>query len=674
MRMKIARYIIAIIAGLMISMPVALTLDVSHPASEVTEGTFPGLSYGFVGSVKLSDDGAGNYMQIGWEGRDIRSTGHIFLIPDYVLGVTSGSYFRGDGGSIQSLYMTGEIIGLTPWGLNARTQSLIVVPEFGASISYDPVTYKVTLSGYYRVMNPASGSYIKIAPGAYTLTNIWDYLYVKLPPSVTSESTVTPLVGALGSPRNFDNKDILVLLQRAGDNNVYTRFGLSITTGGSGGSGSFDTLTVTGELNAQGNIKGRYSTEHFGIDANLFDVFKNSGKAYNFMLLYGMGGNTDYLSIGEVWGGLGFYANTKAITLASPYGVKISEPTTGAASLTINKDGKMAIYDTGYAAPSATSDGWRIRTYGGGDNYGLGIDGSTQWYSTNRFHRWYSNGGTSTYTKQMELDNSDLKVRGTVTTSDDSSGDYMVLGALGRDIMSTGSIYIRPGSTTAGSAFEGTGGNVQDLYLTGQLRMGSSSYALPSAASSGWRMRTYGNSNFYGLGIDSYTQWYVSGGHHKWYKTDGTNYLLRMWLNDEGNLYLKGSVYTGQSLDVAEDISCPGCEAGDVVVADPDNDETAVPSTEAYDTRVIGVISEEPAVYMGKTPGWKPLALAGRVAVKADAGYGEIKRGDILVSSPTRGHAMVCSERSECSGAIIGKALSTLKEGRGKVTVLVSLS
>ncbi|PIN72713.1 hypothetical protein COV22_02525, partial [Candidatus Woesearchaeota archaeon CG10_big_fil_rev_8_21_14_0_10_47_5] len=68
------------------------------------------------------------------------------------------------------------------------------------------------------------------------------------------------------------------------------------------------------------------------------------------------------------------------------------------------------------------------------------------------------------------------------------------------------------------------------------------------------------------------------------------------------------------------------------------------------------------------------LALAGRVAVKADAGYGEIKRGDILVSSPTMGHAMVCSERSECSGAIIGKALSTLKEGRGKVTVLVSLS
>lgn len=63
-------------------------------------------------------------------------------------------------------------------------------------------------------------------------------------------------------------------------------------------------------------------------------------------------------------------------------------------------------------------------------------------------------------------------------------------------------------------------------------------------------------------------------------------------------------------------------------------------------------------------------------AIKVDATYGAIEPGDLLVSSPTPGHAMTASAASSDgphSGAIIGKALSALEDGTGAVAVMVSL-
>jgi len=47
--------------------------------------------------------------------------------------------------------------------------------------------------------------------------------------------------------------------------------------------------------------------------------------------------------------------------------------------------------------------------------------------------------------------------------------------------------------------------------------------------------------------------------------------------------------------------------------------------------------------------------------------------GDLLTTSPTRGHAQKVTEPERAIGAIIGKALGALKSGQGKIPVLVLL-
>ncbi len=58
---------------------------------------------------------------------------------------------------------------------------------------------------------------------------------------------------------------------------------------------------------------------------------------------------------------------------------------------------------------------------------------------------------------------------------------------------------------------------------------------------------------------------------------------------------------------------------------------------------------------------------------KVDAKYGAIEVGDLLTTSPTKGHAMKVTDPSKALGTIIGKALGTIKRGKGKIPVLVSL-
>jgi len=66
-----------------------------------------------------------------------------------------------------------------------------------------------------------------------------------------------------------------------------------------------------------------------------------------------------------------------------------------------------------------------------------------------------------------------------------------------------------------------------------------------------------------------------------------------------------------------------------------------------------------------------PVALAGRVPVKVDAGYGAIRVGDLLTTSPTPGHAMYAYDPEP--GTVIGKALEPFDVGTGTITVLVML-
>lgn len=133
--------------------------------------------------------------------------------------------------------------------------------------------------------------------------------------------------------------------------------------------------------------------------------------------------------------------------------------------------------------------------------------------------------------------------------------------------------------------------------------------------------------------------------------------------------------------DVAEWVpSAEPLDAGTVVVLDSTHSNRVTASGSAYDTRVAGVVSDKPGFLLGEESATKEkVATTGRVKVKVDASYGTIHIGDLLVSSPIAGTAMVSSPvevagiKMHRPGTIIGKALEPMVSGRGEILVLLSL-
>lgn len=121
-------------------------------------------------------------------------------------------------------------------------------------------------------------------------------------------------------------------------------------------------------------------------------------------------------------------------------------------------------------------------------------------------------------------------------------------------------------------------------------------------------------------------------------------------------------------------------EKGSVVVIDDEHPGRLKLSAQAYDKRVAGIVSGANGVNTGialKQAGvldqGQNVALSGRVYVQADASFGDIKPGDLLTTSDTAGHAMKVLDHAQAQGAILGKAMTGLKDGKGFVLVLVTL-
>lgn len=119
---------------------------------------------------------------------------------------------------------------------------------------------------------------------------------------------------------------------------------------------------------------------------------------------------------------------------------------------------------------------------------------------------------------------------------------------------------------------------------------------------------------------------------------------------------------------------------GAVVVIDERNPGQLKMSDHAYDTRVAGVVSGANGIHPGiqlqqegALEGGKNVALTGRVYVQADASNGSIKPGDLLTTSSIPGRAMKVTDHLKAQGAILGKAMNGLSDGKGMVLVLVTL-
>jgi len=117
---------------------------------------------------------------------------------------------------------------------------------------------------------------------------------------------------------------------------------------------------------------------------------------------------------------------------------------------------------------------------------------------------------------------------------------------------------------------------------------------------------------------------------------------------------------------------------GMVMAIDQDHPGKLCLARGAYNHGVAGIVSGANGLPAGAVLGnlkgneaAPPIALSGRVWCWCDGSFGPIQAGDMLTTSSTPGHAMKATDRERAFGAVIGKAMTPLTEGKGLVLVLV---
>lgn len=156
-------------------------------------------------------------------------------------------------------------------------------------------------------------------------------------------------------------------------------------------------------------------------------------------------------------------------------------------------------------------------------------------------------------------------------------------------------------------------------------------------------------------------------------------------LHVNGNAFVSGTLtggnITAHYQDIAEWVKASiDLNPGDVVVLNHEAVNEVMPSSSAYDTRVAGVVSEQPGLTLGVAGDAKEMiATTGRVKVRVDATSAPIRVGDLLVTSDKAGFAMKSipmefnGRQMHQPGTIIGKALENLEDGEGTILVLLSM-
>jgi hypothetical protein len=156
----------------------------------------------------------------------------------------------------------------------------------------------------------------------------------------------------------------------------------------------------------------------------------------------------------------------------------------------------------------------------------------------------------------------------------------------------------------------------------------------------------------------------------------------RARINRAGKGIFNGGTQVGGA-DVAESFAVEGRRRdyapGDVLVISDDTDRRVERADEAYSTRVIGVYATKPGVVLvegradAPRAGHVPVGVIGVLPTRVSAENGTIRRGDLLVTAATPGHAMRGTDRDRMLGAVLGKALAGFEgPGTGVIPVLVS--
>jgi hypothetical protein len=163
---------------------------------------------------------------------------------------------------------------------------------------------------------------------------------------------------------------------------------------------------------------------------------------------------------------------------------------------------------------------------------------------------------------------------------------------------------------------------------------------------------------------------------------DGNNNNKIILDGNTGDITLAGAD-CAEDFDVADPESKDNIEAGTVMVLTENG--SLQQSYQEYDKKVAGIVSGasgyKPGIILDrqdqdqdqKNKDRLSIALMGKVYCKVDARNSSIEIGDLLTTSSTKGYAMKAQDPMKAFGAVIGKALGSIKEGLGMIPVLVAL-
>lgn len=163
------------------------------------------------------------------------------------------------------------------------------------------------------------------------------------------------------------------------------------------------------------------------------------------------------------------------------------------------------------------------------------------------------------------------------------------------------------------------------------------------------------------------------------FQSNGSNVAR---IDKDGVGFFNGGVQSSGA-DVAELFAVEGLvanyEPGDVLVISTASDRTMARSTEPYSTLVAGVYATKPGLILTErgidedVSDLIHLGVVGVIPTKVTTENGPIRRGDLLVTSSTPGHAMRGTDTAQLPGAVLGKALEPFNgSGTGVIRVLVN--
>jgi hypothetical protein len=112
-------------------------------------------------------------------------------------------------------------------------------------------------------------------------------------------------------------------------------------------------------------------------------------------------------------------------------------------------------------------------------------------------------------------------------------------------------------------------------------------------------------------------------------------------------------------------------EMAEVLSADAAGGDATVFTPRLFEGEEGGATPDRTKVRSGQLGGFVTLGAYGYC--KVDADIAPIVPGDLLTTSPTRGHAQKVLDRAMATGATLGKALGGLASGKGRIPVFVNL-